>query len=467
MQRILAIARLTWKSAFRYRLFWVMAALLVAAVVGLPLVLKSDDTASGLCQILLTYTLSAITVLLGFATLWLSCGTLARDVEDCQIQMVCSKPVGRWQVWLGKLLGILALNAMLLALSGAAVFGLLKYRANQLPAEEREKIRSEIFVARAAARERPPDLSAAEKRLADQWLAGWRANHPREDPSAEVLKEKENEIRMRVLAEVEEVGSTNFKTWKINFSTLSTQMREQPMQVRVKFTIPGIPDPTDGMTCHLLWRIGPLDSPNPQFLDENLPPNSFQELAISPLLDKDGILTVSCFNANLVSLTFPVDDGFEVLYRENTFAVNFIRGLLVILCWLVLLSAIGLASASFLSFPVAAFCSLAVLVLGMSTGTLGAVQDQNSIFGFSQDPPGMMKKFVDSVAVPVFAVVLKVINLVQGFSPVDSLSTGHSITWGQLARAFGQIVLLMGGVFAVAGILLFNRRELAAPQSNG
>lgn len=115
MQRILAIARLTWKSAFRYRLFWVMAALLVAAVAGLPLILKDDGTAEGLTQILLTYTLSAITVLLGMATLWLSCGTLARNVEDCQMQVVCAKPVARWQVWLGKLLGILALNAMLLA----------------------------------------------------------------------------------------------------------------------------------------------------------------------------------------------------------------------------------------------------------------------------------------------------------------------------------------------------------------
>jgi hypothetical protein len=62
--------------------------------------------------------------------------------------------------------------------------------------------------------------------------------------------------------------------------------------------------------------------------------------------------------------------------------------------------------------------------------------------------------------------MLKVVNLVQSFSPVDDLSTGHSITWGQLARAVGQIVLLMGGIFGLAGILLFNRRELAAVQAN-
>jgi len=34
MKKVLAIAGLTWKSAFRYRLFWIMAVLLIAAVVG-------------------------------------------------------------------------------------------------------------------------------------------------------------------------------------------------------------------------------------------------------------------------------------------------------------------------------------------------------------------------------------------------------------------------------------------------
>ena len=63
MQRILAIAWLTWKAALRFRLFLVIAVLLLAAVVGLPLLIKDDGTARGFTQILLTYTLSAITAL--------------------------------------------------------------------------------------------------------------------------------------------------------------------------------------------------------------------------------------------------------------------------------------------------------------------------------------------------------------------------------------------------------------------
>jgi len=78
-----------------------LSVLLFGAVVGLPLDIKHDGTARGFTQILLTYTLGTITALLGFATLWLACGKVARDVEECQLQLVAVKPVARWKIWLG------------------------------------------------------------------------------------------------------------------------------------------------------------------------------------------------------------------------------------------------------------------------------------------------------------------------------------------------------------------------------
>ena len=86
MQRLLTISWLTWKAAFRFRLFWVIAVLLIGSVVVLPLVIRDDGTARGFTQILLTYTLSVVVALLGLCTLWLSCGTLARDIEENQMQ---------------------------------------------------------------------------------------------------------------------------------------------------------------------------------------------------------------------------------------------------------------------------------------------------------------------------------------------------------------------------------------------
>src|SRR5919198_4617479 len=121
MKRQLAVAKLTLKAAFRFRLVQILIVLLLGAVVGLPGIIKHDGTAQGFTQILLTYTLGAITTLLGFATLWLACGTLARDVEECQMQMVAVKPIARWEIWVGKWTGIMFLNLLLLAVAGGAV----------------------------------------------------------------------------------------------------------------------------------------------------------------------------------------------------------------------------------------------------------------------------------------------------------------------------------------------------------
>src|SRR6266849_7344296 len=140
MQRLLAIATLTWKAAFRFRLFWVLTALLLGSVVVLPLLLKDDGTARGFTQILLTYTLGVVTTLLGFSTLWLACGTLARDVEECQMQMVAVKPIARWEIWAGKWTGIMFLNLLLLAVSGLAVYFLMQWRAGQLSPEAQQQL---------------------------------------------------------------------------------------------------------------------------------------------------------------------------------------------------------------------------------------------------------------------------------------------------------------------------------------
>ncbi len=76
----------------------------------------------------------------------------------------------------------------------------------------------------------------------------------------------------------------------------------------------------------------------------------------------------------------------------------------------------------------------------------------------------MESSVIDSVAVPLFGGMLKLINLAKDFSPVDALSTGRSIPWAMLAQAFTQIVLVLGGGLAVFGIWVFSRRELATAQ---
>jgi hypothetical protein len=165
------------------------------------------------------------------------------------------------------------------------------------------------------------------------------------------------------------------------------------------------------------------------------------------------------------AMLFPLEDGLEVLYRIGGFGPNFFRGLVVIFCWLSLLAALGLSAATFLSFPVASFCTIAVLFVCLSTGTLkqivteGGIIEVNPNSGFADSP-----SIINQVAVPVAKALLFTFNLARGFSPIDSLSSGRAVTWGELGRAIFQICILLSGLLAAIGMLIFTRRELATAQ---
>ena len=424
---------------------------------GLPLLLRDDGTAKGLTQILLTYTLSAVACLLGMATLWLSCGTLARDVEECQMQMVTVKPISRWEVWLGKWLGILGLNAMLLTLSGAAIFILLQWRAGHLPADEQKILRNEIFVARASMKEPVPDLNPQIDQILQRRI---KEVHPSPAEAAEMRKQITEEVK----AYVTDVPPGYPRWWDIDLHTLPERTRNEAFQVRIKFHAS---NPNPDATYDTYWFIGPTNSARVARIHQVLPPDSFQEFQVPPhLVDENGQLFIGFYNATETSLMFPMEDGFELLYYENSFGVNFIRGLAIILCWLALLAAIGLAAASELSFPVAAFASMAILLMGLSSGTLQTVVEQGTIGSYDASKSGFGHTPLDLVIIPVFRGALKIIQLVEGFSPIDFLSSGRSITWTMLGLAVAQIVLLLGGVFCAIGIILFSRRELATAQGN-
>ena len=459
MQRIFAIAGLTWKAAFRFRLFLVIAVLLLAAVVGLPLLIQDDGTARGFTQILLTYTLTTITALLGLSTLWLSCGTLARDIEECQMQVVATKPIARWQIWIGKWLGIMSLNAALLALSGGCVFGLLEWRASKLPAAVQKELREQVLVARGSAKEK--DISADIDAEAKQILSERLKNSP---VTTADLPEVQRQIREQVKAGYQVVQPGYSRVWQIDLGFAKNYLQGKPLQLRVKFNAA---QKSPSGTFLALWQVGVPETAKLWRTETpmSLAPDTVHEFQVpANLFDTNGVLTILFANPNNTALLFPLEDGMEVLYPEGGFALNFARGLAIIFCWMALLAALGLAAASFLSFHVATFFSLAMMVMVLSSSTLADAVESGSVVAGNEETGVLGHSGADVLLIPMFKGMLVVIRLVQGFSPIDALSSGRAITWGELGLAFGQIVLLLGGIIALAGIVLFGRRELATAQ---
>jgi hypothetical protein len=459
MQQIRAIIGLTWKAAFRYRLFWVLTCLLVAAVVALPVMIKDDGTAEGLAQIVVTYTMGAVTAILGICTLWLSCGLLARDIEECQMQVLAVKPIARWRIWLGKWLGIFTLNAALLALSGVCIYALVEWRARRLPPEEQVRLREQVLVARASVKEEGlTQLIEAEtdrrfqERLQKIGLKGVNPEAARQ------------QLRQQVVSDFQLVPPDGVRPWVIHLGAAKDSLKGQPLFLRVKFNTAKY---TSAETLYAEWQVGTAPSVRPwrSYPPMSLAPDTFHEFPIpADLFDAKGDLTILFHNINNDTILFPVDEGMEVLYREGGFGLNFARGLTIILCWMSLLATLGMASASFLSFPVAAFLSLAVLGVVLCSGTLADVVQQGTVMGMDEESGAVGHSVVDAVMVPVFKRMLGVINLVQAFSPIDSLSTGRMITWRELGMAVAQIVVLMGGLLAAFGMFVFSRRELATAQ---
>lgn len=467
MQALFAVALLSLKAAVRFRLLVVLIVLLFLTVVGLPLVLKDDGTAQGFTQILLTYTLSLITALLGLSTLWIACGTLARDIEEYQMQLVAVKPVPRWQVWLGKWLGIMILNGGLLSMSGAAVFFLMQYRSAKLPEDEQAILRDEIFVARGAAREELQDYEP----IVDQFMANaLEANPELADSENRILRSVREEIKQRVI-ESQQVVPPNpgiRRRWQMKVAP-PEEIKDQPLYLRVKFFTGSA---YDTATYIGFWEIGPPEGARRARIENSISPESPIQFEIPPnLVDSDGVLTVDFANLNDQPLMFPLGEegeapGVEVLYKKGSFAPNFARGMVLIYCSLGFLCALGLMAASFLSFPVAAFFSLALLFVGLCHGTLEQIVYEGGITGVdSSTGKTASPSPVDWAAVRVTKGMLFVINSIRDSFPVDNLSTGRMITWRQVFQSVLQIVMLGGGIFACSGMVIFTKRELATAKS--
>lgn len=460
MKSLLTIARLTVKSAIRMKMIPALAAVLLVLVAALPFQIATNGTAEMLTQVVLTYSISIVTLMLGLATIWLACGTMARDIGDAHMQVVATKPVARWQIWLGKWLGIMALNAVLLALSGGVIVGALFWRSHALSDDQKEILRSKVLVARGAAREARPfgekEIQARMEALSKK-------------PEKEGLSRRI--LRMDAIGELtrinELVPSGRMVMWDIDVSGMRDRIKDRPLHIRTRFYAARFAPTVTNMTLVTDWEVGQPGRSRMFTYARPMAPESFHEFQIpANLYNEEGIIRISFANHNTTTLLFPLEDGLELLYPASSFGMNFARAMGVILCWLGLLAAVGLFGGSFLSFPIASFLVFTMLIVISSGNLITEIVTEGSVAGIDHETGESTFGYLDWFLVPLFRVLLFVVNAVQSISPIKALSAGQLISWAQLGTAFGQITLLIGGFFAVAGSVIFTRRELASAQTN-
>ncbi len=161
MRRLWAVTRQTFAQCVRMKVAAAFILLLAITLAAMPALMKGDGTLAGRIRTLLNYGAALTALLLSVVTIFLSVAVVASDVADKQVFLVATKPLPRWQYVLGRWLGVVALDVVLLVCAGVAIYvsaQVLRTRPALNPTDRRA-VEMEVFTARERVSPAPPDVT--------------------------------------------------------------------------------------------------------------------------------------------------------------------------------------------------------------------------------------------------------------------------------------------------------------------
>jgi hypothetical protein len=151
---VIGVARAIVEEALGSRLSILLVMMVVVTLPILPLLLDPQERLAYRLQFLLTWSLSGASVLLAVITIALACGSVCGDIESRRIHMTLSKPIHRSEYLLGKWLGVILLDGMLVGLVGIGVYAgvLALAKTPAADAADRLAVQEQVLTARVVAR---------------------------------------------------------------------------------------------------------------------------------------------------------------------------------------------------------------------------------------------------------------------------------------------------------------------------
>ena len=379
---VVGVARAVIEEAVGTRLPVLLVLLVVVGLPVLPLLLDPGERLEYRLQFFLTWALSTGGFLLALVTIFLGCGSVCGDIDTQRIHMALVKPLGRWQYLLGKWLGIVLLDGLLVALVGGGVFAVAA-AVRRLPAADvadRRAVDEEVFTARSVARPEHPrggdfeaDVAAAIAQLEKDDPRGFAA-----DPTG---------ARRRILAQrlLEwHTVSPDMVAGYVFTGLERARLAAPVVQLRLKPFADAVAIDRAPVRFALWLNDRPFPFKAGRHEEYTLAGGAFHTIEIpTSAIDADGRLRLSIANRNLVppgqsqpaTISFSPGRGLEILYRSGSFRGNFLRCLAVLWAKLALLAAAALAAASWLGFPIAVLASLLVYVAAVARGFLADAID--------------------------------------------------------------------------------------------
>lgn len=174
---VLGVARTMVEESLRMGVALIFIIAMLVLLPLLPLMFGSEDRVTYMVQRFLTYSIIIVGSLLGLMTVLLAARTVSLEIATRQIHMTLTKPLGRAQYLLGKWLGIMLLNAVLLGVAGIAIYGFTMGIASNPALNDFDQyaVNREVLTARLAKSPDPIDTTwermygnvLLEKQMAD------------------------------------------------------------------------------------------------------------------------------------------------------------------------------------------------------------------------------------------------------------------------------------------------------------
>lgn len=447
MRSIWAVATNTIRQALRMKVALVFMVLLFVLLPALGISTTGDETLKGRLQTFVSYSLSLMSFLLCLLTIIISIYSITSDIEQRQIYTVVTKPIRRFQFLLGKLLGVILLDVILLALFSAVIYGVTIYIAKSPKAPEIEltAARNEFLTARAALTVPMVDVTQEVRERYEELKKLDRL--PPDYTPDQIIAELTKQAQLAQRA----AGAGEVLVWEFdNIKPLA-----ESMFIRFKYDV--FPNPPDSQV-YGRWLAGDYqyikygEQPKTPIYDQvhKHAARTFHEIEFpAEVVPESGRLAIAFGNVPLNDATviFP-PDGLEVLYKADSFTGNFIRAAILILFRLIFLACLGVLASSFLSFPVAVlFC----LVLFLTASFSGFVIDS---FDYLSASMGAVYSYTLKWAI-------RLLPEFDKFNPTKFMVPARLLSWSLLAQCALFMVCIKAFLVLVLGLVIFSYREIA------
>lgn len=425
--RIAAVLRLTWHDAIRSRVVVSLLVALLLVLVGLPLLVQGDGTPAGRLRVLLEYALAAAVGLLSAATLWAGCASMAVEMEDRRLFVVLAKPIHRWELWLGKWLGIVMLDGLALVVTGLVVAVSI---ACVRPAGHDARVDA-LLCARETLHPVAPETSGSS--------SGGAPGTPSTPARRALTVDPGQAVDLR-------------------FPPSPAPVSQAPLELRTRL---GSSRP-ERSALETRWIAGPPETPVAVIDATNFPGLPIALELPATACGADGVRlrfvnTERRYPATVIIA--PEAGGLELLVPRDGFPVNLVRSLLVIWARLAFLAALGVAAGSLLSLPVAVFVSVFFLVLLAMAGYVETVA-ATGVFYVPHEGEPEPPTWVDRGVLHVFKAMHVVTEPLVRFDPVPLLADGRRVSWPMVLEAGGTLGVGYVSVVALLGLWRFTRREV-------